>query len=120
MSSTINTHDDYTIGLNSYHGLQLQQKFTTSPSVSSNRQQPGIVQHQQPKEMKKVYPPIKLSQKTTTSLSNKLVSPIKSKVKMVQPGRLFMRMPVKNEEEKLLFSLGEFRYVFRLCHFVCV
>jgi len=109
MSSTINTHDDYTIGLNSYAPGHKQ--CTTSPSVSSSHQpQQKFSQHQQPKEMKKVYPPIKLSQKTTT-LSNKLVSPIKSKVKMVQPGRLFVRMPVKNGEEGLLFSLGEFRYV---------
>jgi len=96
MPSTINTLDDYTIGLNSY-------------AASNHQPQQKLAQ---PKEIKKVYPPIKLSQKTI-SLSNKLVSPIKSKVKMVQPGRLFVRMPInmKEEEERLMFSLGEFRYV---------
>jgi len=106
MSSTINTLDDYTIGLNSYATPGQQQKYAPSLQKIMN------------KEIKKVYPPIKLSQKTTT-LSNKLVSPIKSKVKMVQPGRLFVRMPVKNEEEELLFSLGEFRYVWVGAHMIC-
>ena len=116
MSSTINTYDDYTIGLNSYANTPGQKQKYAVPnthvpntrSVASNHQpQQKLVQH---KEIKKVYPPIKLSQKTTT-LSNKLISPIKSKVKMVQPGRLFMRMPINMKEEELRFSLGEFRYV---------
>ena len=111
MSSTINTHDDYTVGLNSY--ATPGQKYATSPLVSSNQQPQQKIVQLMNKEMKKVYPPIKLPQKTI-SLSNKLISPIKSKVKMVQPGRLFVRMPIKNGEEKLLFSLGEFRYVHRL------